>query len=161
MTLVVADTGPLRYLILVRAIDVLPKLYDAIVIPGAVLSELQHPSAPVEVRTWTTKLPGWITVRSPAHVETNLHLGLGELEAIALTEELRAAAVLLDDRHAREVADAKGLRVAGTLGVLEQAAVAGLLDLRATFERLHLTNFRGDERLFAEALARMEKRQKA
>jgi len=33
MRLVVADTGPLNYLILIEAIDLLPKLFETIFIP--------------------------------------------------------------------------------------------------------------------------------
>jgi predicted nucleic acid-binding protein len=39
MILVVADTGPLCYLILIEAIGLLPQLYDRVVIPSAVLAE--------------------------------------------------------------------------------------------------------------------------
>ena len=42
MTLVVADTGPINYLILIGEIDILPKLFDQIVIPSSVLAELQQ-----------------------------------------------------------------------------------------------------------------------
>jgi predicted nucleic acid-binding protein len=43
MTLVVADTSPLNYLILIDAIDVLPQLYGVIVVPGQVIVELVDP----------------------------------------------------------------------------------------------------------------------
>lgn len=48
--IVIADTSPINYLILIDAIDVLPVLYQRIVIPTAVYKELQANSAPVEVR---------------------------------------------------------------------------------------------------------------
>src|SRR5437868_3385177 len=124
MTLVVADTSPVRYLILADAIETLPKLYDSVVIPAAVRAELSHPSAPNDVRSWISKPPAWLTTRTPARIQTELNLGQGELEAIALAQELKAAIILLDDRHARETAATKGLTVAGTLGVLEKAAIA-------------------------------------
>ena len=38
---VVADTSPLRYLILIGHIDFLPTLFTQIIIPHAVLGELQ------------------------------------------------------------------------------------------------------------------------
>jgi len=156
MTLVVADTSPVRYLVLVGAIDGLPKLYDAVVIPPAVRTERLHPAAPEKVRAWISAPPQWLSVKSPARIQTDLNLGFGELEAIAVAAELHAAALLLDDRHAREVATAKGLRVAGTVGVLERMAAAGLIELRVILERLRQTNFRGDEQLFKDALARLE-----
>ena len=36
MTVVVADTSPLNYLILIEAIDLLPRLYKNIIIPAEV-----------------------------------------------------------------------------------------------------------------------------
>jgi len=46
MTVVVADTSPLNYLILIEAIDLLPRLYRRIVIPVEVLTELLDKGAP-------------------------------------------------------------------------------------------------------------------
>jgi predicted nucleic acid-binding protein len=33
MPIVVADTGPLNYLVLIEAIDLLPKLFDLVCVP--------------------------------------------------------------------------------------------------------------------------------
>jgi predicted nucleic acid-binding protein len=48
----------------------------------------------------------------------------------------------MDDREGLGIARDKGLRVAGTLRVLELAARRGLLDLADAFERIKRTNFR-------------------
>src|SRR5216684_571006 len=48
--LVVADTGPLNYLVLIEAIDVLPRLFEQILVPAAVYDELAHADAPAPVR---------------------------------------------------------------------------------------------------------------
>ena len=45
--LVIADNTPLRYLILLGYVDILPALYGHVIIPHAVLIELQHPHTPV------------------------------------------------------------------------------------------------------------------
>jgi predicted nucleic acid-binding protein len=37
MILVVADTGPLHYLVVIESIELLPRLYERIVIPSEVL----------------------------------------------------------------------------------------------------------------------------
>lgn len=50
MILVVADTGPIRYLVLIEAIEVLARLYDRVVLPPAVLAELTHAHAPELLR---------------------------------------------------------------------------------------------------------------
>ena len=44
--IVVADTSPLYYLILIGEAEVLRRLYGRVVIPEAVLRELQNPQAP-------------------------------------------------------------------------------------------------------------------
>ena len=41
-----ADTGPLNYLTLIDAVEVLPKLYGRILIPPSVRDELEDPRAP-------------------------------------------------------------------------------------------------------------------
>lgn len=56
MTLVVADSSPIRYLAVLNAIDHLPRLYERVIVPRAVLGELTHPHAPVEARSWASAL---------------------------------------------------------------------------------------------------------
>jgi len=64
-------------------------------------------------------------------------LGLGELSTIALAQELAAGLVLKDDLQARKMALARGLTVAGCVGVLERGHRPDLLeDLTATHRRL-------------------------
>jgi predicted nucleic acid-binding protein len=48
--IVVADTSPINYLILIEAIEVIPKLYRRAVLPQAVYDELLQPSAPAAVQ---------------------------------------------------------------------------------------------------------------
>jgi predicted nucleic acid-binding protein len=44
--IVVADTTPINYLILIEEIDILAKLYGRVVIPRVVREELQRPRTP-------------------------------------------------------------------------------------------------------------------
>jgi predicted nucleic acid-binding protein len=62
--------------------------------------------------------------------------------ALILAASLGADLLLLDDRKGVRVARKKGLRVIGTLRVLQLAAKPGLLDLAESFERIKRTNFR-------------------
>jgi predicted nucleic acid-binding protein len=48
--IVVSDTGPLRYLVEVGAVDVLPHLYGTVLIPQIVLEELRLDHFPPIVR---------------------------------------------------------------------------------------------------------------
>ena len=45
MRLVVADTGPINYLILIEKIDLLPILFKNVILPSAVQTELIDPDA--------------------------------------------------------------------------------------------------------------------
>ena len=154
MTLVVADASPISYLLILEAGQVLPQLYDRVVIPQTVLAELTHPHAPAVARNWASALPDWTEVRTASHIQLEGKLDPGEAEAIALAQELNADCVLLDDRDARREAIGLGLTVAGTIGVLEQAAERGLIDLPGAFQRLLATNFRIDRRFLEDALSR-------
>lgn len=78
----------------------------------------------------------------------------GELEAICLAREIKAAALLVDDRAGRKAAIRCGLAVIGTIGILEEAAARGLLDLPQVMERLRQTNARLDPELIRGALKR-------
>ena len=154
MSLVVSDSGPIHYLVLCEAINVIPKLFDRLVIPTAVTKELTHPHAPPAVSQWIQALPRWASSQSPSLVDTSFRLGPGEREAIALAIELKANQLLVDDRVARRVAAEKGLLTAGTTGILEQAAALGLLDLRQAMQKLLRTNFRISPEVVREVLNR-------
>lgn len=60
--IVVADTSPLNYLVLIDAVDLLPDLFGTVLIPEAAFKELKHPQTPAKVRDWILSPP--IMVRS-------------------------------------------------------------------------------------------------
>lgn len=140
--IVVSDTTPLNYLILIDQAHILHELYGAILIPQSVFDEMRRAEAPAEVRAWVADRPDWLEVHPAPALDPSLKLGAGESEAIALALELRADALLLDDRKARLEARKLGLTVAGTLAVLATAARRGLVDLPAALARLQQTTFR-------------------
>lgn len=140
--IVVSDTTPLNYLILIDQAHLLQALYSLVVIPQAVHDEMQRAETPVEVREWIDSRPNWLEVRQASSFDLNLKLGTGEREAITLALELKAEAILLDDRKARIEAQNRGLIVIGTLAILATAARRGLVDLPAAIARLQQTNFR-------------------
>jgi len=151
---VVSDTSPLHYLVECAAIEVLPVLFQEILIPPTVHRELQHQRTPPRVRAWAQSLPVWVEVRAPAVLDDSLDVDEGEKEAICLAREVKAVAILMDDRKGRAEAVRCGLRVAGTIGLLEAAAGRGLLDFAVSIQRLRQTNARLDEELIQAALTR-------
>jgi predicted nucleic acid-binding protein len=84
--IVIADSSPINYLILIGEIDVLPRLYSSIVIPPAVAEELRSSDAPEQVRAWISATPGWLIVKAPTHAHDHRLSGLdsGERDAIRL-----------------------------------------------------------------------------
>lgn len=152
--MVVSDTSPLNYLVLIQAIDVLPRLFDRVVIPPAVLDELRHPNSPADVQRWAAAPPAWLDVQAPSQADPALQLGAGETAAIALALELSADQFLVDDRQARTAAAARGLAVAGTLGVLLAASARSLVDFHQAITRLKQTTFHASPAVW-QALARL------
>src|SRR2546421_206300 len=115
MRLVVADTGPLNYLVLIETIDVLPRLFEQILVPAAVYDELLHADAPAPVRAFIAQKPAWLEVRpNPPRSDDDAAastLDEGERAAIALATSIGADLVLMDDRAGVAVAYRHGLAV--------------------------------------------------
>jgi predicted nucleic acid-binding protein len=150
VSLIVSDTTPVNYLILIGQIDVLPRLFGDLLLPPAVIREMLHSKAPWEVNAWASNLPSWVEVKAPRS-EVRLGIGAGEDEAIALALELGSAALLIDDRKARAAARSRGLVTIGTLALLDLADEAGWLNFQDALQRLRNTSFHIDG-IVAEAL---------
>ena len=128
-----------------------------VVIPPAVVRELLRSETPEVVRQWLTHPPAWLTVQPPEHgldAAAFPKLGAGEREAIPLAQELPDAILVIDDHDGREEAARRSIDIIGTIGVLEEAAIRGLIDLPPVLAQLQATTFHGTPRLFADALAR-------
>lgn len=141
MTVVVSDTSPLRALDHLKLTWLLQSLYGEVLIPPAVAQELQDPASALPPLDWRS-VPG-VTVRAPVDKkrveDLTQTLDQGEAEAICLGLEVRASALLVDERAARAVAASLGLRPVGVLAVLVRAKELGhisevrpLLDLLRT-----------------------------
>jgi len=92
--IVVADTGPVNYLVLSGQVALIHKLYGALLIPTAVQKELLDARAPLKVRAWANARPVWAEVRQAADPLRFADLGPGEREAISLALEERADFIL-------------------------------------------------------------------
>ena len=158
--LIVADTSPLNYLVLIDSVYILPTLYGRILAPPEVLRELEDAAGPQIVRAWASSPPQWLEVRKAHAVDLTLPLDAGERASIALAQELAADRLLIDERDGRRVAVRLGIAVAGTLAVLRDAALAGLLDLEPALDRLRQTTFRASPGLIAQILADVRKNRK-
>jgi len=122
--IVVSDTSVVTALLQLGQIEILRSLYGEVILPKAVQHELLRSH---------NSLPSFLVVQSAADREMVRSLeeilDRGESEAIAISLELSADALLMDELKGREEARARGLRVVGLLGVLVQARRAGLVPL--------------------------------
>jgi predicted nucleic acid-binding protein len=136
--IVVADTSPLNYLIQIGYEDLLPRLYERIIVPTAVMQELGNAGAPTAVRAWMLQVPDWVDVGLIVSLpNTELaYLDPGEREAIQLAQEQHADLLLIDERKGRLEAKRRGLMTMGTLGVLLSAGELKLIDPKVAYHRL-------------------------
>ena len=142
--IVVADTSPLNYLVLIGQIDVLKHLYGQVLIPPAVLAELTKPQTPSPVKQWAQTHHDWLEVKALRQVGMSLEpaLDAGETQAILLASETPGSTLVIDESLGRAEAQRLGLVVIGTVGVLRDANNAGLLDLKSAVQALKATTFR-------------------
>ena len=155
--IVVADSSPLHYLILIEQVELLRRLYSEVVVPSAVVSELTRRSSPEGVSNWSLTAPPWLRVMPVSADEiatVTESLGLGERAAIALAEAMKADLLLIDETAGRREASRRSLLVTGTLGVLRAAAAKGIIDVPDVLRRLCLTNFYVDEALIEKEFDR-------
>jgi hypothetical protein len=114
--IVVSDTTALTALLQVGLEEILPRLFNEVVIPEAVERELRraHSVLPSFLHT--------IPVADRKIVDRLCReLDQGEAEAIALMLEKRGDLLLIDERKGRRVAQREGVPVIGLLGVLLEA----------------------------------------
>ena len=149
--IIVSDTTAITSLLKVGRASLLSELFGEVLIPDGVKEELLK---------YHFQVPGFIRV---CHVENNGAVTLlrkefdeGEAQAIVLAQEVRANALLIDDKHGRLLAEARGLRCIGLAGALLMAKENGLIvSLREILDNLETTaNFYLDARLRDALLAK-------
>lgn len=140
---VVTDSTCLIGLERIGQLDILPTLFEPILIP------------PEVQREFGMSLP-WLTVETPADHALVAALKMlvddGEAEAIALAHE-RGLRIILDDRRARSVGKRLGVALIGTVGVLVRAKRSGIIpSLKSLLDELETHKFYISEALKTEAL---------
>jgi predicted nucleic acid-binding protein len=156
MSIVISNSSPICYLTLINQIHLLPAIFGEVIIPVAVVRELSVEGAPELLRELMTKPPAWLRVLEvTAHHGAGLErLHPGEREVIALARQIQADIVVLDEKAARKAARELGLHVTGLLGILEESATRGMVDLLAAVERLRGTSFRASPQLLKTLIDR-------
>jgi len=105
-------------------------------------------------RTGRLNTPAWVEVVNPKSSLIPGQLDPGESEAIALAVEVDADILLIDEQTGRQEAVRRGLKVAGTLSVLDEAEQAGLVTFDDAVAELQKTTFRVSQAVLAEIRAK-------
>ncbi|NET36646.1 MAG: DUF3368 domain-containing protein [Cyanothece sp. SIO1E1] len=128
--IVVSDTSALSNLALINYLWLLEAIYQAVIIPDVVASELAAASNPTIAAILQL---GWIQTQSLTNfqlanqLQQDRGLDAGEASAITLALELQADDLLIDERLGRQEALRLGLSIVGILGILLVAKQRSLI----------------------------------
>ena len=84
--IVVCDTSPICYLLLIGEIQLLPQLYGKVLIPQVIQNELADERSPSVVKAWISQPPEWLVIQTVDVVSDGDldNLDSGERDAIML-----------------------------------------------------------------------------
>lgn len=159
MTLIVADSSPLIAFSRINHLELLPPLFDTVLIPPAVAAELfpkgkrKKGTAALRTASWLLvqdlKDPQSLTAVSPA-------LDDGERAAIALARE-QGVGLLIDEDAGRREAERLGITAVGTLNVLLEAKTLRLItEVKPLLEALKREGFWLSSKLIHDVLQRAQ-----
>ena len=146
--IVISNTSPIFYLHRLGQLELLHRLYSRILVPEAVIEELKAG------RDQGEDVPDianhdWIEVRSvhvPEVVSLIMDLGPGEAQVLAMAIENPGSLAIIDDRLARELAQARDIRITGTAGIFLKAKQAGYIkSVKSLLKTLIQLDFRLSE----------------
>lgn len=140
---VVSDSTCLIALERIGELDILPALFDPIIIPPEVEREFGTKFSWLQTENLTSNL---------LVAALRLVVDAGEAEAIALASE-KNYLLISDDKQARAGAKQLGVAVIGTIGVLVQAKQSGVVTtIKPILDNLELNSFFISRALREEAL---------
>lgn len=154
--MIISNSTPLIAFARIGELELLHRLVQRLLIPEAVWNEVTE--AGDRPRTTEIRSASWVEVRAVRTIPPELLplLDRGEIEAIALAEEVAADELLLDERAARAIAIARGLKIIGTAGLLARAKQRGLIAVvRPFLERMQAQGIRYSQRFVDEFLRQL------
>jgi len=155
---VISNTTPIIALASIGKLELIPKLFKRIIISEAVRDEI---NAGGMIKVPSPEKIEWIKIRkNVTGIKDKLLLDLdeGEKQTILIGIDTNASTgdclLLIDERKGRKIANSKGLRIKGTLGILADAKRRGLIDgFKTNAYRLLENNLYYDLKLI-EAISR-------
>jgi predicted nucleic acid-binding protein len=132
---IISDTSCLILLDKLNLLIILQQLFGEALVTSVIASEFGE------------KLPEWIKIRDPQNQSYQALLQVmidkGEASAITLAMEQTNCLLILDDLKARKVASELGMNITGTIGILIEAKLNGLIpSIKNVLTKIKETNFR-------------------
>ena len=162
---IVCDTSPLLLFARADRLGLLPALYQRVVVPGAVLQEVNvqadEPARQIQVHVQQDVFQRK-EARGKSLDAVGENMGRGERAAIALARELDAELVVLDDEQlddeqGRTEARRHGLSITGSIGILIEAKERDVIaSMRRELDRLVEEGLWIDEQLYDRVLREHE-----
>lgn len=152
--IIVSDTSPISNLIQIGRENLLPSLFEKVIIPQAVWAELGRFHQDLTF----FKNSHWCLIAEVSDRDSlfilRKQLDQGESEAIVLAKELGVQTVLIDEKPGRDLAKVYGLTPTGLLGVLLKAKAEELIpEIKPEMVKLRReANFFISQTLFDELL---------
>lgn len=144
---IISDTSCLILLDKIGELELLHKLFGNITTTTEVAAEFGQP------------LPSWFEIKDPIDknyqtiIETSVDKG--EASAIALAIELDNCLLIIDDLKGRRFAHQLGLTIIGTIGVIVDAKLTGIINsIKPILAKIKATDFRITEQLESLILKR-------
>jgi len=136
---IIADSSPLISLAIIEQLELLPQLYQRVLLPPAVWDEVTVRGAGLPGAQAVSQAQ-WLEIQAPLPTIIEpiyILVDRGEAEAIALAQSIPNSIVLLDDIQARRLVEHLRIPRIGTLGILRRAKNAGLItELKVDIEQL-------------------------
>lgn len=162
---VLVDSGPLIHLAIVGQFPLLERYFHKLLIIPQVYDEVvtQGKGRPGEAQLRRAVRNGWVAlepVTDHALVQRLTAPNISETDAavVACALEKRVVLVLADDSDMRELAEREGLSVMGSVGILTQARLEGVIhELKPLLDQLVTAGFHLDPhgRVYQDALKRV------
>lgn len=132
---ILSDTSYLILLEKIGELELLYKVFGKIIVTEEV------------AREYLLKLPEWIFVQNPANKNyrqiLQASVDKGEASVIAVAVELEDCLLIIDDLKGRNLADELGVKVTGTLGVIIEAKLSGIISsVKPILAKIKQTDFR-------------------
>ncbi len=142
---ILSDTSCLILLEKIGELDLLQQVFGEITVTQVIADE------------YGLTIPNWISIQNPIDqkYQTVLEASVdkGEASAIALAIELADCLLIIDDLKGRKLADAIGIKITGTFGVILEAKLSGKINsVKPLLAKIKQTNFRLSDKLEKQIL---------